>query len=105
MEVYYWFATIATLCMVVAYGMASVGVLRHTFRPGSPIRAWEALVPVIGLVFLAYVYLVQVKGQEAPYTYFPWIAGAWCLLGLVVIIAAPRLADKIGARISREDLG
>ncbi|WP_109471944.1 APC family permease [Ornithinimicrobium cavernae] len=104
-EVYYWFATIATLCMVVAYGMASVGVIRHTFRPGSPIRAWEALVPALGLAFLVYVYVVQVAGQEAPYTYFPWIAGAWCLLGLVVIIAAPRLAERIGSRISQEDLG
>ncbi|WP_256839791.1 APC family permease [Ornithinimicrobium faecis] len=104
-EVYYWFATIATLCMVVAYGMASVGVLRYTFQPGSPIKAWEALVPAIGLAFLVYVYVVQVEGQEAPYTYFPWIAGAWCLLGLVVIIAAPRLADRIGSRISQEDLG
>ncbi|USQ79072.1 APC family permease [Ornithinimicrobium faecis] len=103
-EVYYWFATIATLCMVVAYGMASVGVLRHTFRPGSPIKAWEAIVPALGLGFLIYVYVVQVEGQEAPYTYFPWIAGAWCLLGLVVIIAAPRLAERIGARISQEDL-
>ena len=104
-EVYYWFATIATLCMVVAYGMASVGVIRYTFRPGSPIRAWEALVPALGLAFLVYVYVVQVEGQEAPYTYFPWIAGAWCLLGLVVIIAAPRLAERIGSRISQEDLG
>lgn len=104
-EVYYWFATIATLCMVVAYGMASVGVIRHTFRPGSPIRKWEAIVPALGLGFLAYVYLVQVEGQEAPYTYFPWIAGAWCLLGLLVIVAAPRLAERIGGRIAQEDLG
>lgn len=104
-EVYYWFATIATLCMVVAYGMASIGVIRHTFRPGSPIRAWEAVIPALGLTFLAYVYIVQVEGQEAPYTYFPWIAGAWCLLGLGVIIAFPRLAERIGSRIAQEDLG
>lgn len=104
-EVYYWYATIATLCMVVAYGMASVGVIRHTFRPGSPIRSWEAVFPVLGLVFLAYVYIVQVAGQEAPYSYFPWMAGAWCLAGLAVILAAPRLAERIGARLTVEDLG
>lgn len=104
-EVYYWYATIATLCMVVAYGMASVGVLRYTFRPGSPIRSWEALIPTLGLGFLVYVYLVQVTGQEAPYTYFPWLAGAWCLVGFVVILAAPTLAERIGARLTVEDLG
>jgi hypothetical protein len=91
--------------MVVAYGMASVGVIRHTFRPGSPIRSWEAVFPVLGLVFLAYVYIVQVAGQEAPYSYFPWMAGAWCLAGLAVILAAPRLAERIGARLTVEDLG
>lgn len=104
-EVYYWYATIATLCMVVAYGMASVGVIRHTFRPDSPIRRWEVVVPTLGIVFLVYVYVVQVAGQSAPYTYFPWMAGAWCLVGLVVILAAPKLAERIGARLTVEDLG
>lgn len=104
-EVYYWYATIATLCMVVAYGMASVGAIRHTFRPDSPIRRWEVVLPTLGIVYLVYVYVVQVAGQEAPYTYFPWMAAAWCLTGLVVILAAPSLADRIGARLTKEDLG
>lgn len=104
-EVYYWYATIATLCMVVAYGMASVGAIRHTFRPDSPIKRWEVVVPALGIVYLVYVYVVQVAGQEAPYTYFPWMAGVWCLVGLIVILAAPSLADRIGARLTREDLG
>lgn len=104
-EVYYWYATIATLCMVVAYGMASVGAIRHTFRPDSPIRRWEVVLPALGIVYLVYVYVVQVAGQEAPYSYFPWMAAAWCLAGLVVILAAPSLAERIGARLTREDLG
>lgn len=104
-EVYYWYATIATLCMVVAYGMASVGVIRHALRKTTPIKTWEIVFPVLGLVFLAYVYIVQVAGQEAPYSYFPWLAGAWCLIGLVVILAAPKLAERIGARLTVEDLG
>ena len=91
--------------MVVAYGMTSVGVIRHTFRPGSPIRKWEVVIPTLGLVYLVYVYVVQVAGQEAPYTYFPWIAAAWCLVGAVVIFAKPRLAERIGARLTVEDLG
>lgn len=104
-EVYYWYATIATLCMVVAYGMASIGVVRHAFREDAPIRPWEVVFPVLGLVFLGYVFFVQVAGQSAPYTYFPWMAGAWCLIGLLVILAAPKLAERIGARLTAEDLG
>lgn len=103
-DVYYWFATIATLCMVVAYGMTSVGVIRHTFSRGSTIPKWEAIIPVLGLAFLVYVYVIQIAGQQPPYTYFPWIAGAWCLIGLVIVLAKPALADRIGSRLSTEDL-
>lgn len=103
-EVYYWYATIATLCMVVAYGMTSVGAIRYAFRPESRVARWESVVPALGLVYLSYVFLVQLIGQEAPYTYFPFIAGAWCLIGLVVVLAAPGLADRIGERLTKEEL-
>lgn len=102
-EVYYWYATIATLCMVVAYGMTSIGVIRHTFQPGSPIRKWEIVVPALGLVYLAFVYVVQVAGQVPPYTYFPWLSAAWCLLGYVIIRLRPGLAERVGARLAVED--
>ncbi|MBL3687725.1 APC family permease [Leucobacter zeae] len=103
-DAYYWYATIATLCMVVAYGMTSVGVIVHVFRGRTRIPKWEAILPVLGLLYLACVYAVQVIGQSAPYTYFPWIAGAWCLVGLVIILARPKLAERIGGRLSVEDL-
>ncbi|WP_307861094.1 APC family permease [Microbacterium sp. SD291] len=103
-DVYYWFATIATLCMVVAYGMTSVGVIKHTFSRGSKIPKWEIIIPVLGIAFLAYVYFIQIAGQVAPYSYFPWISGAWCLIGLAIILIKPSLADRIGSRLSTEDL-
>ena len=103
-DVYYWFATVATLCMVVAYAMTSVGVIRYALKPGSRIPAWELVVPVLGLGFLVLVYAIQVVGQSAPYTWFPWISGAWCLLGLAIVVAAPSLANRIGSRLTTEDL-
>ncbi|MDO5697075.1 MAG: APC family permease [Dermatophilus congolensis] len=103
-DVYYWFATVATLCMVVAYGMTSIGALRFALRPGSPLKAWEAIIPLAGLAFLVLVYAIQVIGQEAPYTWFPWIAGAWCLVGLVIVLTNPALANRIGSRLATEDL-
>ncbi|AZC14980.1 APC family permease [Microbacterium sp. ABRD28] len=102
-DVYYWYATIGTLCMVVAYGMTAVGVIRHTLTPDSRIRRWELVFPVLGLGYLAFVYAIQVIGQQAPYSYFPWIAGAWCLLGLVIVLARPKLAERIGQRLILED--
>lgn len=104
-DVYYWFATIATLCMVVAYGMTSVGIIRFILRPDSTIPRWELVLPLLGLAYLVFVYAVQIIGQEAPYTWFPWMAGAWCLIGLVIVIARPALAERIGRRMTAEDLG
>ncbi|CAG7845043.1 Putrescine importer PuuP [Pseudoclavibacter triregionum] len=103
-DVYYWYATIGTLCMVVAYAMASVGVIRFALRPSSGIPRWEIIIPILGIAYLAFVYVIQVVGQEAPYTYFPWIAGAWCALGFVIVLARPALAARIGARLTTEDL-
>lgn len=102
-DVYYWYATIGTLCMVIAYGMTSVGVIRYVLKPGSKIAKYELVLPLLALAYLVLVYINQVIGQEAPYTYFPYLAGAWCLVGLVIALAKPDLAKKIGSDITAHD--
>lgn len=103
-DAYYWYATMGTLCMVIAYGMTSIGVIRYTFKKGTGIPKWEIIFPVLALVFLGYVYVIQVVGQEPPYTYFPWLAGAWCLVGLIIVLSRPALAKRIGSRLTVEDI-
>lgn len=102
-DAYYWYATIGTLCMIIAYGMASIGVIAHTLKSGSRIPKWELIIPVLGLIYLAFVFVVQIEGQEPPYSYFPWVAGAWCLIGLAIVLARPSLAQRIGARLTEHD--
>lgn len=102
-DAYYWYATLGTLCMVVAYGMTSVGVIAYTFKQGSRIPKWEAILPVLGLGYLVFVYVIQVTGQEPPYSYFPWGAGLWCLIGLIIVLARPGLAKRIGERLTLHD--
>lgn len=103
-EAYYWYATIATLCMVVAYAVAAVGVMIFTLKgKGSHIPKWELIIPVLGIAYLGLVFVNQFLGQTGPYLLFPWIAGAWCLLGIVLILAFPKLAERIGARLTEED--
>jgi len=103
-EIYYWYATIATLCMVVAYAMASVGAIRFIMKKDSSIPRWETIFPLLALGYLVYVYFIQVVGQEAPYSHFPWISGIWCLLGLIIVLANPNLANQIGQKLSKEDI-
>jgi amino acid transporter len=101
-DVYYWYATIAVLCMLVAYAVASIGVIVFTLSGRGHIPRWELIVPLLGIGYLGFVYIQQSLGQEPPYSWFPWIAGAWCLLGVVVILTRPDLANRIGSRLTDE---
>jgi amino acid transporter len=101
-DVYYWYATIAVLCMLVAYGVASAGVIVFTLSGRGHIPLWELAMPVLGIGYLGFVYVKQSTGQIEPYTWFPWIAGIWCLAGLAVVLAKPALAQRIGARLADE---
>lgn len=104
-DAYYWFATLGVLCILVAYAVAGAGVIAFTFSGRSAIPRWEAVLPTAGIAYLFFVFYKQSSGQDAPYSYFPWIAGAWCLLGVVVIVAAPALARRIGERLTAELTG
>ena len=102
-DVYYWYATIGTLCMVIAYGMTSVGAISYALKPESQIKKYELILPTLAVLYLVLVYVNQVIGQVAPYTYFPYIAGAWCLIGLIIALARPNLAKKIGTDFTKND--
>lgn len=103
-DVYYWYATIGTLCMVVAYAMSAVGVIKYTLSPKSGIGKHELMLPIGAIAYLVIVYVVQITDQVEPYTYFPWISGAWCLLGFLIIMFRPKLAEQVGNRLTAEDL-
>lgn len=100
-DAYYWYATIAVLCMLVAYAVASMGVIWFTLRGRGKIRRWELAIPTLGIVYLGYVFTQQL-GTEPPYTYFPWVAGAWCLLGLAIVLLAPSVAQRVGQHLTEE---
>lgn len=99
-DTYYWYATIGVLCVLVVYAVAGVGVIVFTLSGRGRIPRYELVVPVAGLGYLGFVFLQQSSGQSAPYTYFPWIAAAWCLAGVAVVLAAPSLTRRIGARLT-----
>lgn len=101
-DAYYWYATIGVLCILVAYAVAGAGVIKFTLSGLGTIPRRELVVPMAGITYLIYVFVKQSTGQSAPYSYFPWIAGAWCLAGVVIVLAAPGLTQRIGARLTGE---
>ncbi len=103
-DAYYWYATIAVLCLLVAYCTTTVGVIYYIFSGRGSIPKWELVIPVLGILYLLFVFIVQSTGQEPPFSYFPWIAGAWCLIGVLIALFAPSLTKQIGQRLLSEDI-
>lgn len=101
-DAYYWYATIGVLCLLVVYAVAAAGVVRFVLSGAASIAKWEILVPLAGMAYLTYVFYVQSFGQSAPYSYFPGIAGAWCIVGAAVVLFAPGLASRIGRNLTSE---
>jgi amino acid transporter len=101
-NVYYWTATLGVLCLLIVYAVAAAGVIVFTARGTARIPRWEMILPLLAIAYLAYVFYKQSVGQTAPYNHFPYIAGAWCVIGLLIVVVAPGLARRIGARLSAE---
>ncbi len=101
LEIYFWYAFIATLCMIVAYAVTSIGAIKFILS-NKDLPRWELIFPVLGLLYLFIVFLVQIIGQEAPYAYLAYLAGLWCIAGAIIIICLPGLVKKIGANLTEE---
>lgn len=101
-DVYYWYATLGVLCLLVVYAVAAAGVIVFTRTGLGNIAKWEMIFPVLAILYVAYIFYKQSTGQVAPYSWFPWIAGAWCIAGLAIVLTAPQLARRIGQRLTSE---
>ncbi|MFI5953015.1 APC family permease [Cryptosporangium sp. NPDC051539] len=96
---------IGTLVLLVVYVLASVGVIRLLFvcRDVS-VRMWEVVVPLAGLVVLGYtLYRNVIPLPEGKSLVAPLVAAVWLLVGLVAVLAAPRLTRRAGAALTADE--
>ena len=98
---YFYYATIGTLCLLVAYALVGVSAATIVLRSRRS-AVLVALPAVLGTGFAGYVFYVQTTGQSSPYSYFPYIAGAWCLFALACVLARPQMARRIGEKLAAE---
>jgi hypothetical protein len=88
---------IGTVLILVAYVMATVGAIYFLFfKDGAKVPMWQAAVPALGGAFVCYtIYRNVFVGQEAGFARLPYIEGAYLLVGLVVVAAAPGLVGRV----------
>jgi len=58
--------------------------------------------PLVGIAFLIYTIYKNVQGVPFPYDRFPLVVGVWLAIGLVIALATPTLARRIGAALVRD---
>ena len=101
LKVFFYFATIGTLSLLVMYIATNLAASRFLWR--GP-RAWEAVIPLAGVVVAGYVLYHNVHPvPPSPFNLFPYIVGAWLVLGLAAVTFVPSLAPRIRAGIAASE--
>jgi amino acid transporter len=101
---FFYPGTIGVLSMIIAYIVTNAGAIK-LFAIDQGERRWEMLIPPLAIAFLVYVFWKNAVGQIYPYDHFPWVVAAWAAVGLVVVVAVPGLARRIGTTMSRLEVG
>ena len=96
-DLYGYTGTVATLAVLIAYGMMSIASLIHFSKAdlasGKP---YMLAPPVIGLIIAGYALFANVYPVPAfPFNVFPYIVLAYMMVGVGVLFAARRGAVDI----------
>ena len=96
---------IGTLILLVAYVLASIGVIRLLFLSGErTVPTWEAVIPVAGLIVLGYTLYRNVYPFPQGKAWVPpGLAAAWLLAGLAFVLAAPGVARRAGEKLTADE--
>jgi amino acid transporter len=105
---YFFWATLGTLAVIVVYiGLCFGGILffRRTHRRWNPVA--HVVVPLIGaIVFGAALYGSIYPVPPTPLNYTPYIALAWLIVGIVVVLMLrsrnPQAVERIGSILGEE---
>jgi amino acid transporter len=103
-----WSGTIGTLILLVAYLLATIGMIILVFvrRKMPQVPTWQVVIPVAAIGLLGYTLWRNVY----PYPtgdghWFPIVAGIWLAVAIVAVLAAPRMARRLGQALTAEDIG
>lgn len=102
-DTFLWSATIGTLLLLVIYVLTTIGAIRLVFvQKKMSVPAWQVIIPIAALVVLGYTIYRNVipYPTEGAARWFPIVAGVWLLLAIIVVVAAPGLARRIGANLT-----
>jgi amino acid transporter len=105
-ESFAWSGTIGTLILLVAYVLATIGCLILVFvRRRLPVPMWQVVIPLAALVVIGYTLYRNVipYPPSGPGRWFPVVSGGWLAAALIVAVAAPGFARRLGAALTARE--
>jgi amino acid transporter len=100
---FFYPGTIGVLSLLVAYIVTNVGALRFLFIAARRAPLWQIVIPIVAIAFLGFTIYKNIEGTVFPYDRFPFVVGAWLLVGLAIAFAFPGLARSIGASLAQRE--
>jgi amino acid transporter len=100
LDSYFYFAVTGATAILVVYLLVELAVFAAWRRGQITVRAIELIVPALGALLILTVLWYGLKDQTgfAP----AYLAVIWVVVGIVIALAAPRLARRIGTSLTRE---
>jgi amino acid transporter len=95
-DLYGYTGTVATLTVLIAYGMMNIAsLIRFTKTDLATGRWYLTIPPIVGLLLAAYALFANVYPVPAyPFNYFPYIVLAYMAIGGAVLIVSRRSAPN-----------
>ncbi|MGH3583084.1 MAG: APC family permease, partial [Mycobacterium sp.] len=104
---YFLFAVAGSVCLMVCYLLVEIAAAWFTSAPrfarmhGGKGRVLGLALPLLGAVVILVVLWFNVK-DAAEWSAAPLLGLYWCAIGLVIAIAASRIAKRVGESLVRE---
>jgi amino acid transporter len=98
-----WCGDIGTLILLVAYLLATVGMVLLVFvrRKMPNVPTWQIVVPIAAVVVLGYTLYRNVwPYPTGDQHWFPIIGLIWLAIAIVAVIALPKTARKLGEALT-----
>lgn len=106
-DVFVGTATIATLVVLVAYVMLTLGAIKFLFFSGrARVPWWEIVIPVGAVAVLGYVVFRNVwpiPASDQPAFWYSVATVAWLLIAVLFAYAMPGLARRVGERLAADE--
>jgi amino acid transporter len=97
-----YLGTIGVFLILVVYILTNIGAIR--FFVARHIWTWQAIVPALATLILAYTLYSNLYPVPAPPSnLLPYVALVWLVAGIIIVFASPALVKRIGLHFEESE--